>query len=464
MSSFLVRSPSDLRVQLGVVEPTPVEPIVTQSALAFPGWSRTSFETRVELLTKIEAAIRENAATLARAIAMEVGKTINEADEELRAVPGVFKQTFLDAEEYHFDAPVIAGTGTEHAEIRRSPRGPVAVIGPYNFPVLMPLRSIVPYLLAGNTVVFKASPMSALVGDTLSKIFKQYLPDGVFTLVQGGSDERQQLCTDERIRSISFSGNLIAAREVMNAVALDFSKNLALETGGKNALILLEDGDVAAAAKAAAVGICSVAGQRSDSTSRAIVHYSKVEAFSNALVEELKRFVPGDPLNKETTMGVLVNESAHKRYADALDTRAGTWILRGDAMYQNEGRPGYYVKPSVRLWPSFDSGLFCPIMNNEIYAPIVDVFAAQNDLEIITLNNATTYGNAASIFTSSRERFENIGRELRVGNIYANLPTIHSHTWLPSCGRRNSNNGKSFGRGFIRYAANELSVRFGGGI
>lgn len=440
-------------------EPTPVDPVVTTATQAFRGWSRTPFAERARMLKQVEAEIVASSESLANAITLETGKTKAEAREELRMVQEVFRETFADAEELHFHEPKKMGAPEYGAEIRHSPRGPVAVIGPHNFPIYMPARSIAPFLLAGNTVVFKASPSASYVGKLLADIFGKHLPEGVLGLVLGGMDERVALSCDERIRSISFSGNLSAAREIVDAVAKDFSKILALETGGKNAVILLEDGDTASAAKAAATAMCSLAGQRNDSTSRAIVHQSKLDAFCACLVEELARFKPGDPRLDSTTLGTLSNELTHKRYADVLESKVGKWILHGDAMYQNEGRPGYYVKPSVRVWSSYEKGMLCPTTNSEIFAPLIEVFSVRDDNETIALNNATIYGHTASLFTSSRARFEELCAELRVGNLYANLPTTASRTWLPSCGRRNSNNGKSFGKGFIRYTANELSIQ-----
>jgi succinylglutamic semialdehyde dehydrogenase len=440
-------------------EPTPVDAAVTLTAQAFRRWVRTPFEERVRLLSKIDEEIRENAERFASAITLETGKTITEAREELLMVQEVFRQTFEDAEELHFHESRKLGPPEFEAEIRHTPRGPVAVIGPGNFPILMPLRAIIPFLLSGNTVAFKASPAASHTGKMLADLIGKMLPEGVLTLVIGGMDERVELSKDERIRSISFSGNLGAAREIIDAVAKDFSKILALDTGGKNAVILLEDGNPALAAKMAASASCSLTGQRNDSTSRSIVHHSKLDAFCTSLIEEMAQFQPGDPRVNSTTLGTLSNELTHKRYAEVLESKEGNWILQGDAMYQNEGRPGYYVKPAVRLWSSYEKGMLCPTMNSEVFAPLIEVFSAADDNEIIALNNATIYGHTASLFTSSRTRFEELCPELRVGNIYANLPTTASRTWLPTCGRRNSNNGKSFGRGFIRYTANELAIQ-----
>ena len=461
---FQNRSPGDLRILLDRVDSTPVEPTLAASAAAYRNWSHTPVAERIAALRAIEADLKAESETLAYGISIETGKPLVESRGEMGAVVGKFALTFKDADEYHFTSPKTIEGGPFTAEIRQISRGPAVVIGPFNFPLHLANGAIVPHLLAGNTVIFKPSPIGAVVGAKYAAIFQKHLPRGVFTLVQGGAEEGLALCTDSRVRAICFTGSVNAGRAIAQAVAVDFSKSLALEMGGKNALIMLADGDVAAAAKAAADGLCATAGQRCNDTSRAIVHASKAEAFCAALAEELKRFQPGDPCSEKTTLGVLANEAAHKRYADALKVNGDKWIVRGEAMPEFDKRPGNYVRPAARLWKNFESGIKCPIIDKELFAPLLDVFVAANDEEMLKLHNATPFGLAASIYTSSRARFEEIGGELKVGNLYANIPTTFSPSVLPFGGCNLSGNGKPAGRGFIRFTADEQAVQFGKGI
>jgi acyl-CoA reductase-like NAD-dependent aldehyde dehydrogenase len=159
----------------------------------------------------------------------------------------------------------------------------------------------------------------------------------------------------------------------------------------------------------------------------------------------------------------LVNEASHQRYATALKS-GGEWLVEGEAMTECDGLPGYYVKPAARVWRSFETGMKCPHLSIELFGPLIDVFAARNDEEMLTLHNASPFGLTASIFTSSRKRFEEIGRELRVGNLYANLPTTFSPSTLPFGGCGQSGNGKPAGRGFVRFTSDEQAVQFGGGL
>lgn len=456
------RSPGDLRMLLDRIEPTPVEPALAAAEAAWRGWARLDYDVRAACLRSVEADLRRASEELAHGIALETGKPLTEARGEMAAVLGKFALTFADAEKFLY--PEIMTGGIHSAEIRHIPRGPAVVIGPFNFPLHLANGAIVPHLLAGNTVLFKPSPVGAVVARHYAECFRRHLPKGVFTLVQGGAQEGMALCTDERVRAVCFTGSVNAGRAIAQAVASDFSKSLALEMGGKNALILLEDGDVAAAAKAAADGICATAGQRCNDTSRAIVHASLADAFCAALARELERYQPGDPCDPETNLGCLVNEAAHQRYAEALTAQGGEWITSGAAMREHDGRPGCYVRPAARRWRTLKEGLASPLIATELFSPLIDVYTARDDAEMLRLHDAAPFGLAASIYTASRKRFEELGRELRVGNLYANIPTTFSPSTLPFGGCGLSGNGKPAGRGFIRYTTDEQAVQFGPGL
>ena len=454
-------SPGNLNVKLDRIEPTPVEPAIAAANAARRNWSRVGYPERINRLKAVESGLREISEQLAMGIALETGKPLTESRGELGAVLGKFHLTFEDAERYLSHEAVLQGP--HPAEIRQLSRGPAVVIAPFNFPLHLANGAILPHLVAGNPVIFKPSPIGAVVAKAYAEAFTKHLPEGVFQIVQGGADEGLALCTDDRVRAICFTGSVDVGRAIAIAVAGDFSKSLALEMGGKNALILLEDGDPTAAAKAAALGICATAGQRCNSTSRAIIHASQIETFSNALIQALKQYQPGDPCLETTTLGTLANEASHQRYAAALKS-GGEWLLEGEAMDSCNGLHGYYVKPAARIWRSLEAGLKSPHLATELFAPLIDVFVASDDQEIIALHNATPFGLTACIFTSSRERFEQIGSELHVGNLYANLPTTFSPSTLPFGGCGFSSNGKPAARGFIRFATEEQAVQFGEGL
>ena len=454
-------SPGNLDLMLDRIEPTPVEPAIAAATAAWRNWAKLGHPERIKRLTAVEAGLRGISEELAMGIALETGKPLTEARGELGAVLAKFSLTFEDAQRYLGHEQVTAGP--HPAEIRRLSRGPAVVIGPFNFPLHLANGAILPHLVAGNPVIFKPSPIGAVVAKRYAEVFGQHLPEGVFQIVQGAAEEGMKLCTDDRVRAICFTGSAEVGRAIAIAVAQDFSKSVALEMGGKNALVLLADGDPLLAAKAAASGLCATAGQRCNSTSRAIIHASHAERFCDALEEELKVYQPGNPCLETTMLGPLASQAAHQRYAAAL-TSGGDWLVEGAALHDCNGLRGYYVKPAVRVWKTFDAAMQCPHLAIELFAPLIDVFVARNDEEIIALHNATPFGLTASIFTSSRDRFEEIGCGFHVGNLYANLATTFSPSTLPFGGCGLSGNGKPASRGFIRFTTDEQAVQFGNGF
>ena len=264
-----VRSPGDLSIEMPEVSAGDVEAAVGRSKRAFGAWRRLGLDQRRRLLSLCRDRLKERQEDLARLIAMEVGKPLREARLELGAVVAKFELTFLDADRFLTDQEVT--DGPHPATVRRRARGPAAVVAPFNFPIHLGHGAAVAYLLAGNTVIFKPSPLAANVGAAYASLMQTALPEGVFELVQGWSSTGRALCAHPDVRSVCFTGSIPAGKALAQELAADYSKSLALELGGKNALIVFSDADLVRAADAAADGICLTTGQRCNSTSRILV-------------------------------------------------------------------------------------------------------------------------------------------------------------------------------------------------
>ena len=305
-------------------------------------------------------------------------------------------------------------------------------------------------------MIFKPSPLAASVAGEYGAIMASAFPSGVFQLMQGGAPEGEVLCLDPRIRSVCFTGSVPVGRALAKALAEDYSKDLALELGGSNSVIVCADADLEKAAMAVAEGACLTAGQRCNATSRVIVEKPVARDFERLLLAALTAYRPGDPLLPATKLGPLINAAVAARYDKLLAETPGEWLLPGGFAPEIAGKRGYYVHPAVihRAGNYFaDSETFVPILSLQV-APDMD--------EAVRLQNATVFGLTASIFTRSRERFQQIGDQLTVGNLYANLPTTFSPSTLPFGGLRDSGNGRPGGQGFIRFTTNEQAVQWTG--
>ena len=446
------RSPGDLSVEMPEVSEGDVTAAVQRSKRAFSGWQRLGLEERKDALAQCRERLKAKQEELARWIALEVGKPLREARLELGAVIAKFDLTFSDADRILADQSV--SDGPHQAVVRRRPRGPAAVVAPFNFPIHLGHGAAVAYLLAGNTVIFKPSPLAANVGAAYAAEMQAVLPEGVFELIQGWGATGHELCLDRGVRSVCFTGSIPVGTALAKELAADYSKSLALELGGKNALIVFSDADLDRAADAAADGLCLTAGQRCNSTSRIIVHREIEQQFIGKLLDSLRRYVPGDPTDEATTLGPLASEPALNRYLD-LTNRPGEWLLAGEACSEVAGKRGYYVKPAI-LYSRGGS----PFGEEEVFCPVATFESFRDFGEAMALHEATPFGLTASIFTNSERTFRSAGDQLEVGNLYRNLPTTFSPSTLPFGGFRGSGNGKPGARGFIRFAADEQAVQW----
>ena len=445
-------SPGDLSVVLPEVAPGDVAAAVEAAVAAAGGWTRTPLAERIARLRVAQQAIAAAKEELAHGIALETGKPITEALGEVGAVVAKIDLTVADAERWLAEE---TGLGGPHpALIRRRSRGPAAVVGPFNFPLHLGHGANVAHLLAGNPVLFKPSPLAAGVAARYGELMSPAFPPGVFPVVQGGGAEGERLCLDPRVRSVCFTGSVPVGKGLARALAEDFSKDLALELGGSNALLVCADADLEKAATAAAEGACLTAGQRCNATSRVIVERPVAAEFQRLFLDALAVFQPADPLLATTKLGPVISAAAAARYARLLAAMPGEWLLRGAVVPEVAGKRGHYVRPAVIL--RADDGA----ADEECFVPLVSLFIAADLDDAVRLQSATPFGLSASVFTRSEATFRALGERLAVGNLYANLPTTFSPSTLPFGGLRASGNGHPGGRGFIRFTTDEQAVQW----
>lgn len=452
MSAEPRRSPGDLSVILPDVAPGDVAAAVEAAVAAAGGWARTPLPERIARLRVAQQALAAAKEELARGIALETGKPITEALGEVGAVVAKIDLTIADAERW-LAAETNLG-GPHPALVRRRSRGPAAVVGPFNFPLHLGHGANVAHLLAGNPVLFKPSPLAACVAARYGELMSPAFPPGVFQVVQGGGAEGEQLCLDPRVRSVCFTGSVAVGQILAKNLAHDFSKDLALELGGSNALLVCADADLDKAATAAAEGACLTAGQRCNATSRVIVERPVAAEFQRRFLKALSVFQPGDPLLATTKLGSVISAAAVARYARLLAETPGEWLLRGAVVPEVAGKCGHYVCPAVVLRE--DDGA----TDEECFVPLISLFIAADLEDAVRLQSATPFGLTASVFTRSESTFRALGERLEVGNLYANLPTTFSPSTLPFGGLRASGNGRPGGRGFIRFTTDEQAVQW----
>ncbi|MCK9589541.1 MAG: aldehyde dehydrogenase family protein [Terrimicrobiaceae bacterium] len=456
-ASWRNRSPGDLDNEFPETFTADVETSVRRSQKAFPEWRFLALDERRVALEECRARLQARSEDLALLMASETGKPLREARMELGAVVAKFDLTFADAERWARDEMVT--DGPHPAGIRHRPRGPSAVVAPFNFPIHLGHGAAIAYLLAGNAVLFKPSPLAVNVAQAYAAEMQAALPAGVFELVPGRGETGRELCLHPGVRSVCFTGSVPVGTALARELASDYSKSLALELGGKNSAVVCEGADLDAAAPAIADGMCLTSGQRCNATSRVLVHERVAAAFVERLRASLSRYEPGDPLDAATTLGPLVSEAARERYLELTSLPGGKWVLPGGCVGTLScGKRGYYVRPAVLLaGAEIDP---TPLARAETFAPVLVVETFADEEEAIRRHEAWAFGLTASIFTHDESTFQRIGDHLSVGNLYWNLPTTFSPSTLPFGGWGASGNGHPGGRGFIRFATDEQSVQW----
>ncbi len=410
------------------------------AAAAQPAWGRRSMADRFVALTRWRDAIAARARDLADAIVLETGKLRSEAQQEIQTVLARFDVARGLATADLREGPI---AGSAHEQLRYHPLGVVAVVGPYNYPIHLCHAHVVVALLTGNAVVVKPSDLTPLTGQRYAETAHAAgLPPGLFNLVNGTGAVGAALVADPRVKGLCFTGSYAVGRLIQQA-ALDRPELLvALEMGGKNTVIVLDDASIRQATHEIVVGGYLSAGQRCTATDRVLVH----RKVAGPLLEALKVAVPplrfGHPEDPTSFAGPLVSAAGRDRFEAtiAAGLAAGAEPLVAGARLPG----GFYRTASLHLLPA---GCHCApgYTDVESFGPDLGVEIIEDDDEAIAIVNASPYGFANAVFTGSSDRFERFYRETTAGILNRNRSTNLASPRLPFGGAGKSGNYRPAG-------------------
>jgi len=428
-------SPADPSDEIGrfpIWDELAIDEAVERARGAFPAWRDVGFEARAAALRRFRDHAKARQEDLAQLIAREVGKALWDARGEAALIAPKVDVT-LD-EGMRFVAPIEAGAA---ARAVHHPRGVLAVLGPFNFPAHLPNGHIVPALATGNCVVFKPSDLTPAVGEWMARAWRDAgLPPGVFELVQGRAATGQALALHPRVDGILFTGSWNVGRALANATLDQPGKILALEMGGKNAMIVWRDADLRLAAAEAALSIASTTGQRCSCLSRIFVHREVEAEFTQRLVRVLSGLRIGPPLEPGTFMGPLVSRAAFDklmRYRALASEAGGERVFRGEI-----DRIAPYVAPALVRFGSLAQSH--PYQRDEIFGPEAALYPVSDLDEAIAAVNDSDFGLAASVVTRERRHFEHCIGRVQTGVLNWNRGTVGASAKLPFGGGKKSGN------------------------
>ena len=469
------RSPADLSHQLGRVPfaAAQVARAVDAARTAQPGWASTSQAERVAVIRKLGAALKQHEDHLARAIALDIGKPLWEARTEVAAA--VNKAAVTVDEGLSLVRGFVPGpqgpvprdphaSSLPQAETRFRPLGVLAVLGPFNFPVHLPNGHILPALACGNTVVFKPSETAPHAALVYARILQDTgLPAGVFNLVQGDGRCGAALAADPHVDGVLFTGSWKVGQAIEDATRGQ-SKLLALEMGGKNAALVLDDAGEEKALYDVLFSAFVSAGQRCTASSRCIVQGppARADRFARRLAALARELVIGHPLDEGVFLGPLASEAALLRFEEGVraarnggyppgvplpvserhSQRAEIEVVLASERRSPRGLQGCYVSPGVHRVHTRGA---TPYEREELFGPDVAVFSVATDEEAVALANETDYGLAASVHTGSPERFARCLAGLECGVVNHDAPTVGASGRLPFGGLKRSGNHRPAG-------------------
>jgi aldehyde dehydrogenase (NAD+) len=413
---------------------------------AFAEWRNLSYIDRAEHLWDIYHELRERTDELGEIVTKECGKEISEGKADVVEAYHMVEWAAGNARHPHGDV-VPSEIPEKDAYMRRKPRGVVGCITPWNFPVAIPFWHMAVTLVEGNTVVWKPAEQTPWCGQIIAEMFEDAgVPEGVFNMVQGFGDAGNAIVEDDRVDTVLFTGSAEVGHEVASKVGGEAGKLAACEMGGKNGIVITEDADLDVAVHSAVMSSFKTTGQRCVSSERLIVHEEVYDEFKERFVDIAEDVAVGDPLEEETFMGPVVDESQVEKFHkyNDLARQEGANVLVDRAELEPEEIPGgheggYWVGPFVY---EIDYSPDIRVIHEEVFGPHVALMSYSGDIEeAVEIHNDTPYGLAGAIISEDYRKIHYFRDHAELGLAYANLPCIGAEVQLPFGGVKKSGNG-----------------------
>lgn len=448
---FASRNPADGRdlvAEAPLSGPADVDNAVAAARGAFPGWRLMPAPRRGEILFRAGELLRRDKQRLGELVTREMGKVIAEGLGDVQeAIDIAF---YMAGEGRRLQGETVPSElPDKDCRSVREPLGVVALVTPWNFPIAIPAWKLFAALICGNSVILKPSSETPACAAALVAILEEAgIPPGVVNFVCGpGREVGEYLLTHPDVDAASFTGSCSAGEHLERLLA-GLHRPLALEMGGKNAIIVMDDADLELALEGALWGGFGTSGQRCTAASRLIVHEQVYDRFTAMLSGRAERLRLGSGLNGDTHVGPLINEVQGQKVLDyiAIGREEGARLMTGGLRLENgQLAHGFFIAPTV-------FGGVTPAMRiarEEIFGPVVSVISCGSLDEAIAIANGVPFGLSTSIYSRDVNRTARAERDLASGIVYINASTIGAEVQLPFGGWRHSGSGhpEAGGRG-----------------
>ncbi len=402
---------------------------------------------RYRILNKVARLMQERRAELARIISLEEGKPIKEATIEASRAAETIELSAEEAKRIGGEVLPLDGASNGAGKFGftlRVPCGVVVAITPFNFPLNLPCHKVGPALAAGNAVILKPASDTPLVALKLVEILLEagLPPKAISCLTGGGSTLGNALCTDPRVRKISFTGSRDVGESILKMAGI---KRVTMELGSNSPVIVMDDADIEQVAAAVAATGYANAGQVCISAQRVLAVKDIYGDLVDALKPKVEALKVGNPISESTMLGPMIRESDAKRVHDWIHEA----VSGGAKLVTGGGRDGTHHEAT--LVANVDPAM--KISCQELFGPAVAVTSVDNIDEAIRLANDTNYGLSAAIFTRDSNRAMRFVREVDSGNLHINWGPQWRADLMPYGGLKESGLGKEG----PRYAIEEMT-------
>ncbi len=428
-----------------------LETALETASTCFESWRHTTFFERAIVVTKAAAIMRARIDEFAHPATLEMGKIIGESRDEVTLSADILDYYARNAKE--FLAPQHLKPSSGEAMVESSPFGVIFGIQPWNFPYYQLARFAAPNIMAGNVVMVKHAGCVPQCAIAFEKLWLEAgAPVGAYTNLRISHEQVNFVIDDPRIKGVAFTGSVDAGKMVAARAGLNLKKTT-MELGGNDAFIVLENADLDITVKWAVWGKMNNMGQCCDAPKRFIVVEELADRFLDKFQTALAALMPGDPMDKTTTLAPLSTEAALLKLLDqvkrAIDYGA-TLVMGGNRI----ARPGAFMQPTILTNIQPDN----PAFKEEFFGPVALFFRVKNEDEAIALANNSEFGLGGAVFTQDVARGKRVASRIDTGMVFINHPT-DSTPDLPFGGIKNSGYGRELSSMGIQEFVNKKLVR-----
>jgi succinate-semialdehyde dehydrogenase/glutarate-semialdehyde dehydrogenase len=420
---------------------------IAVASKTFRSWRNEKFSTRGALMKRAGELLRANKDEYAQVISVEMGKVLKESKGEIEKCADACDYYAAHAEEFLKDIAI--ATEASKSLIAFQPLGVVLAIMPWNFPFWQVFRFAVPSLMAGNVGLLKHAANVSQCALLIERIFTEAgFPQGTFQTLLVESKNVERIIAHDDVAAVTLTGSEFAGTQVAAAAGKNLKKTV-LELGGSDPFIVLDDADLALAAKIATQSRMQNAGQSCIAAKRFIVMRSVQESFVQLFKKNVEELRQGNQLSDDTTTGPL----ARLDLAESLEKQMKKSISAGAKLITGGSRQGANFQPAIL--ENVSPGM--PAFDEEMFGPVASIVSVDSETQAVEMANRHRYGLGASVWTKDATRGENVARQIESGCVFVNS-LMRSDQRLPFGGIKKSGYGRELSELGIKEFMNAKTI------